>query len=60
MDQRRTRLLWIGLVLLIVGGAVLSWAGPNTGTVLGTTLGLAGAGLIGWSWARSSGPRNDD
>ena len=50
MDQRRT-ILWVGLVLFVAGGAVLAWGGATTGTVLGTTMGLAGVGLVGWWWA---------
>ncbi len=54
MNNRRV-LLVIGLIVLVVGGAVLAWGGPRYGMVLGTTMGLAGVGLIGWAWARPRG-----
>lgn len=48
----RTRAyFWTGLGCLLVGGALLALA-ADVGTVVGTTLGLAGAGLLLWSWAR--------
>ncbi len=50
MNGRRVFFL-VGLAALAVGGGLLAFGGPRVGTVLGTTLGLAGVGLIGWAWA---------
>jgi hypothetical protein len=44
-------LMWLGLALLVVAGALLAFT-ERAGTVWGTTLGIAGAGLVGWSWLR--------
>lgn len=44
--------LWVGLGLLLLGGALLALGPERLGTPLGTTLGLAGLGLILWSWSR--------
>lgn len=47
MTNRRAQ-FWIGIVLLLGGGAVLALGGEKTGTIVGTTLGLAGLGLVAW------------
>ena len=54
MVNRRV-LFWLGLLLLLLGGLLLAVGGERLGTALGTTLGLAGVGLIGWSWAGRRG-----
>jgi hypothetical protein len=41
---------WIGLGVFLLGGVLLSSALERTGTVFGTTLGLAGLGLMVWAW----------
>ena len=46
---------WVGLGALVAGGALLAFGPETVGTVLGTTLGLAGMGLVVWSWAGRSG-----
>ena len=51
----RQAYFWVGLVVLLVGGAILAFGGPRAGTVLGTTLGLAGLGLMVWAWSGRSG-----
>lgn len=50
MNSRRA-LFWSDLIVLAAGGALLAFGSPQLGTVLGTTMGLAGAGLIAWAWA---------
>jgi hypothetical protein len=54
MNSRRA-LFWSGLIVLMAGGALLAFGSPQLGTVLGTTMGLAGAGLIAWAWAGGRG-----
>lgn len=41
---------WAGLAIFVAAGALLAFGPQKLGTVVGTTLGLAGAGLIGWSF----------
>ncbi|MHC4413793.1 MAG: hypothetical protein ACYS0G_00760 [Planctomycetota bacterium] len=43
--------LWVGLVLFLLGGALLALGGAVVGTALGTVAGLTGLGLMGWAWA---------
>ena len=54
MGDKRV-LFWVGLLALLIGGLLLGLGGERLGTVLGTTLGLAGVGLIGWSWVGRRG-----
>lgn len=53
----RRALLWAGLALLVVGGALLAFGTARAWTAAGTTMGLAGLGLIAWAWA---GLREDE
>ncbi len=46
---------WAGLGIFVAAGALLAFAPQKLGTVVGTTLGLAGAGLIGWSFVGRRG-----
>ncbi len=41
---------WAGLAIFVAAGALLAFGPQKLGTVVGTTLGLAGAGLVGWSF----------
>ncbi|MHC4947767.1 MAG: hypothetical protein ACYTG1_05840 [Planctomycetota bacterium] len=52
----RANLLWLGVVLFLVGGAILAFGGTNVGTSAGTTVGLVGAGLVVWAWLRGRAP----
>jgi hypothetical protein len=54
MNDRRVH-FWIGIGVLMAGGALLAFGGERTGTLLGTTLGLAGLGLVGWALLRGPG-----
>lgn len=45
---------WAGLGIFVLGGALLAFGSETVGTVLGTTLGLAGLGLMVWSFAGRS------
>ncbi|MHC4219073.1 MAG: hypothetical protein ACYSU7_11530 [Planctomycetota bacterium] len=40
---------WIGLALFLLGGALLALDVPGAST-FGTTMGVAGLGLMVWSW----------
>ena len=48
MNSRRVQ-FWIGVGMVLVGGALLASGWERVGTVLGTTLGLAGVGLMAWA-----------
>ena len=55
MNSRRVQ-FWIGVGMVLVGGALLAFGPETSGTVLGTTLGLAGVGLMAWAgWGRGKG-----
>jgi hypothetical protein len=41
---------WIGLGLFVLGGVLLAYGRDAPGTTYGTTLGLAGLGLMVWAW----------
>ncbi len=41
---------WIGLGFFVLGGVLLALMAGEYGTGVGTTLGLAGAGLMIWAW----------
>lgn len=50
MSNRRI-LFMLGLVSFVLGGVLLVFAREGIGTPVGTTCGLAGLGLMIWSWA---------
>lgn len=41
---------WIGLGLFVLGGVLLAFDLARAGTALGTTVGLAGLGMVVWAW----------
>jgi hypothetical protein len=41
---------WIGLGVFVLGGVLLAYGRVTPGTPYGTTLGLAGLGLMVWAW----------
>ena len=41
---------WIGLGLFVLGGVLLAFGMEKVGTAFGTTLGVAGLGLMVWAW----------
>lgn len=45
----------IGIVLFLLGGALLAY----TETLIGTTVGVAGLGLIGYGWLRGRPERTN-
>jgi hypothetical protein len=47
-----TRHLWrtVGVLLLLIGGALLAFGPDDVGTPLGTVCGLAGLALAMWAW----------
>jgi hypothetical protein len=47
----------LGVVIIIVGGILLMFGGDQFGTVAGTILGLAGAGLLFWGLASGKRPQ---
>ncbi len=49
--MRPAGLLWVGVVVVLMGGAVLAFGSADWATQLGTALGLAGIALIVWGWA---------
>lgn len=51
MINRRLQ-FWIGLAVFLLGGLVLAIASEPASTALGTTMGLAGLGLMVWAWAK--------
>ena len=48
--NRRSVFIWIGIVLIIAGGAMLAFGGESFGPAVGTTFGIAGIGLLAWAW----------
>jgi hypothetical protein len=50
----RSRLAVVGIVIFLVGGAILTFGPEPLATSLGTAIGIAGLLLAGWAWwARS-------
>jgi hypothetical protein len=43
---------WIGLGFFVLGGVLLAFGMESVGTAFGTTLGVAGLGLMVWAWIR--------
>ena len=56
--KNRRGYFWIGLGCVLLGGVLLTFWPGKGGTVVGTTLGLAGAGLV--IWALAGGPGRSD
>ena len=48
--DRRSVFIWVGIVLIIAGGAMLAFGGVSFGPAVGTTFGIAGIGLLAWAW----------
>ena len=46
----KTAWFWLGLILFLVGGAVLAFSEGTAMTGLGTTLGIVGVGSMVWAW----------
>jgi hypothetical protein len=47
--------LWVGLALFLIGGGILAWFGGDNGTAVGTVIGVAGIGMMGWAWMTGRG-----
>jgi hypothetical protein len=54
--SRTTVSLLLGLVVFLIGGALLAFVRTTAGAAAGSTCGLAGLALMGWAWwMRSDG-----
>lgn len=51
----RTRMLVVGAVAVLAGGAMLAFMAGQTSTIAGTAVGLAGVTLLVVGWGRCAG-----
>jgi hypothetical protein len=55
MSGNRRLLFTCGVVIFLLGGAILAFGDDRLGTPLGTTVALAGVVLMVWGWLGGRG-----